>query len=423
MAVKCIISCPISTYSGYGARSRDFVRALINVYPDWDIKILAQRWGNTRKGFLEDHNDTDLLSRIIPGLNYKPDVWMQITVPNEFQAVGTFNVGVTAGIETTICAPEWIEGVNRMDLTLTSSQHAKDVLLNTVYSVTEKSTGSVADELRARKPIEVCFEGLDAEVFKKVTSTINLDDIEEDFAFLVIGHWMQGSIGEDRKNIGYTVKAFCEVFKNKPNPPALLLKTQQANASIIDRDQIFNKINSIRSSVKGKLPNIYLLHGDLSDSRLNELYNHPKVKALVSLTKGEGFGRPMLEFGALGKPIIVSAWSGHMDFLQDNFTKFVSGRLDNVHASAAIEKMILKEAKWFRPDDEEVANSFTSVYKNYNKSLASAKKQSKHILDNFTLEDMEDRIEDIFENYLPEFPKEVKLELPKLNLPKLKKIG
>ena len=48
---------------------------------------------------------------------------------------------------------------------------------------------------------------------------------------------------------------------------------------------------------------------------MNSIYNHSKVKAMVSLTKGEGFGRPLLEFSLSQKPLIVSGWSGHMDFL------------------------------------------------------------------------------------------------------------
>ena len=96
------ISAPVDTYSGYGARSRDLVRAIIN-QGKYDVKILSQRWGNTRFGYLKDHNDTEISSRIVSKVNTQPDIWMQISVPNEFQPMGKFNIGVTAGIETTIC--------------------------------------------------------------------------------------------------------------------------------------------------------------------------------------------------------------------------------------------------------------------------------------------------------------------------------
>ena len=63
--------------------------------------------------------------------------------------------------------------------------------------------------------------------------------------------------------------------------------------------------NYIKLYPKKNIPSIYILHGDLSDEEMNSLYNHHKVKAMVSLTKGEGFGRPLLEFSVVGKPIVA----------------------------------------------------------------------------------------------------------------------
>ena len=59
---------------------------------------------------------------------------MQITIPSEFQPIGKYNIGVTAGIETTVAPGDWIEGINRMNLTLTSSEHSKKVFLDTVFA-------------------------------------------------------------------------------------------------------------------------------------------------------------------------------------------------------------------------------------------------------------------------------------------------
>ena len=100
--ISLVISAPINTYSGYGARARDVVKALIKT-GKYDINVLSQRWGNTRSGYLKDHNEDELTSLIIPQLNFKPDVWVQISVPNEFQAVGKYSIGITDGKETTLC--------------------------------------------------------------------------------------------------------------------------------------------------------------------------------------------------------------------------------------------------------------------------------------------------------------------------------
>ena len=139
MKPTCVVSCPIDTFSGYGARARDFVNALIKLKDkEWDIKIIPQRWGDCPWNFLQQ--DDPLKQRFIGEIPQSPDVWIQITVPNEFQPVGKYNIGVTAGIETTLFPPEFIEGFNRMNINLVSSNHSKDVALNSAFEKRDKNT-------------------------------------------------------------------------------------------------------------------------------------------------------------------------------------------------------------------------------------------------------------------------------------------
>jgi len=425
---SCVISCPIDTYSGYGARSRDFVKAVIKAKPDWDVQIMSQRWGNTRFGYLDDHKEYDLKSRIIPArLTKQPDVWMQITVPNEFQKVGKYNIGVTAGIETTVCDAKWIDGCNRMDMILTSSNHSKDVFEKTIYTLTNNQTGQKQD-LKLTAPVKVLFEGLRTDTYFKTEEYSGtevketLDSIKESFCYLVVGHWMQGNFGHDRKNIGYTIKAFLETFKNKTNSPALLLKTHTVGTSIMDRETILDRIDQVRKTVKGVLPNIYLIHGEMTDSEINDLYNHPKVKAMVSLNKGEGFGRPLLEFTATGKPVIASGWSGQLDFLHREYSFLVGGELENVHESATVKETLLKESKWFKPDDGQVGTVLKDSFKNYKKYLTKSRKHRKYTIDNFSYQKMVELVDSILTENVPEFAQQVQLNLPTLKLPKLQKI-
>lgn len=419
---KIAISCPLDTYSGYGARARDFIKALMS-NKDHQIQILSQRWGNTRFGYLQDHQEDELASLVVPNLSENPDVWIQITVPNEFQRIGKFNIGVTAGMETTLVHNSWIEGVNRMDLTLVSTRHGKNSFVNSVYEQKDKKTNQTTGQLKVEKPIEILLEGADlSKYFPSNKVGIDLSEISEQFCYLSVGHWMQGDFGEDRKNIGYTVKSFLEAFKNKPNQPALILKTMQVGSSILDRDRILEKIDHIRKTVKGKLPNVYLLHGEISDEQINALYNHPKVKVMVSHTKGEGFGRPLLEFSLVGKPIIASGWSGHTDFISKDMNILIGGELRNVHKSAVQKDMILAESKWFYPNDQEVAKAYRETFKHYKKYLALSKQQKNFSKKEYSFEKMEEVLHKILDKYLPEFPKQVQLSLPKLNLPKLNKV-
>lgn len=423
-----VVSCPIDTYSGYGARARDFVQSIIDL-DKYDVKILGQRWGGTRFGYLKDHGNTSLSSRIIPKLTQQPDIWIQITVPNEFQKVGKYNIGVTAGIETTLCDPSWIQGCNNMDLVLVSAQHAKKVFEESKFNIQDNNTGQVTGTVELQTKVEVVFEGADIQKYAPLALPVKLDlgSINEQFCFLAVGHWLPGALGEDRKNIGYTIKAFLETFKNKKVMPGLILKVQAGSGtSIMDREELLNRIDAIRKTVKGKLPNVYLLHGDMSDAEINELYNHGKVKAMISLTKGEGFGRPLLEFSLVNKPIIASGWSGHIDFLDNQFTKQIGGTLNNVHPSAAVDKMILQESQWFRPDDALVGKALKDVFEDYKIYKELAKRQGHRSRTQFSYEKMRETLDNLLTQYIPEFPKQIQLKLPqlkKIELPKLKKAG
>lgn len=427
-----VISCPFDTYSGYGARSRDLVKAIIET-DKYEVMLLSQRWGNTPFGFCDDNPEWGFLKNHVlssPQLPKQPEIWAQITVPNEFQPVGKFNIGFTAGIESTLCPPEWIDGVNRMDLTLVSSNHTKKVFEESKFELKNKETNITERKIELSKPVEVLFEGADTDIYKVIEShqikSINLDSIKEKFAYLFVGHWMAGDVGEDRKNVGLLIKAFYETFKNKMNKPALILKTSQVSSSYYDREEILKKIKLIKKSVNSKnLPNIYLLHGDFSDEEMNELYNHPKVKAMVSLTKGEGYGRPLLEFTLSKKPLITSGWSGQLDFLDSKLTNLIGGQLTNVHPSTQ-NQFLLPESQWFSPDHGQIGFYLRDVFENYKNYTDKAKRQAFKSKNEFSYDKMKEKVDEILTKSIPEFPQEVKLALPqlkKIELPKLQKIN
>ena len=420
-----VISCPVNTYSGYGSRSRDVVKALIEL-DKYDVKVLPQRWGNTPMGFIQDNPEWEFLNNHIlpsPQLQQQPEIWCQITVPNEFQPLGKYNIGITAGIETTIAPAEWIEGCQRMNLVLGSSKHTIDVLRNSKFEKRDQRTQQVVGHIEWTGDSDILFEGVDTEIYKPDNSPCMVDfNVKEDFAYLFVGHWMQGQMGEDRKNVGLLIKAFFETFKNKTKTPALILKTSTVSTSYMDRDELLKRIRAIKSTVKAyKLPNVYLLHGDFTNEEMNSIYNHSKVKAMINLTKGEGFGRPLLEFSLTKKPIITTNWSGHIDFLNPEFTTLLPGTLTKVHPTAA-NNMLLKEAEWFSVDTGHVGHYLRDVYKNYKDYLSKSKRQAHHSKTNFSFEAMKEKLDTVLTERVPEFPKQVQLQLPKLNLPKLNKV-
>ena len=427
MKQLCVISAPPDTYSGYGARSRDFIKAIYELKKDeWDIKILPQRWGSTSWGFLDDNKEEwgwmkDLYLR--ENLNKQPDVWFQITVPNEFQPVGKISIGVTAGIETTLCDPSWLDGVNKMSLTLVSSRHAKKVFEESAFQQKDQQ-GNVIRDVKLQKPVEVLFEGVDLNKYfhiekadlPKTELVSDLNAINESFSYLYVGHWLQGAMGEDRKNTNLLVKLFLETFKGKKNKPALIMKTSAATSCIMDREEVLKKIDDIREMVGGDdLPNIYLLHGELEDADINVLYNHPKVKAMVNLTKGEGYGRPLAEFCLSKKPIITTGWSGQADFLNPEFAILLPGEIKQIHQSAVVQNMLIPESGWFAVDEKAAVKAMQDVFENYDKYEVGAKRQGHKIKAEFNYDNMV--------LVLGEYLRKLAPMQVALNLPKLKKIG
>ncbi len=434
MKPVCVISCPIDTFSGYGHRSRDFVRSLIEAKSnEWDIKIVPQMWGNTPWGFL-DKNDP-LKSLYIQGQVQQPDIWIQITIPSEFQRVGKYNIGVTAGIESTVPPPDFIQGMNNMDMNLVSSKFTKDTFSQVQFTQNDKQ-GNPTGTIKLEKPIEVLFEGLDTGVyFKEPNKSGLLNNIDESFCFLFTGHWLPGKFGEDRKNVATMIKTFLETFNKRGPKPALLLKTSKVDYSLLDKEEILKHIRDIRNQFKSKkdLPNIYILHGEFTNEELNKINNDPKVKAFISFTKGEGFGRPLLEQAITGKPIITTNWSGHVDFIRPEYNVLLGGELKPIHESAA-NKWLLKEANWFNVNTEVASKGIKDVYKNYKKYIENSRKQTKWLKENFSQNKMTETLKGhmdtikIAVNTPLQLPKLKKIgdnstpELPKLKLPKLKKI-
>ncbi len=434
----CVVRAPCATRSGYGDMSRDIIRHLIE-YDKYDVKVISVNWGETPMNALDENNPKDkmILDRILTTqLTRQPELFVTITIPSEFETLGKYNIGITAGIETTIASAEWITACNKMDVVFTISEHSKNVFLSSKY----KKQGPQQQDLgtlEIEKPIEVLHNCIDQSIFKKLEYEANvlpsvretLNVIPEKFCYLFVGHWLRGDIGEDRKNVGMLVKIFLETFKQiKDTPhPALILKTSGGNFSILDRNEIVKKIEMIRNTVELQqgqtLPNVYVLHGELTDEEMNSLYNHPKVKAHISLTKGEGFGRPLLEASVSGKPVIASGWSGHMDFLNPEDAVLVGGELKQIHPTAVWDSILIKESSWFAADIQQSANAMAAVFMNYEEFRKRAHKLGKENFKKFSYQSIQKRTWELLDKYVPEFPKYVPLSMPKLKkveLPKLK---
>lgn len=413
-----VIASPVQTQSGYGHHAREIISNLIELKSaEWDIKLISLPWGHTPMTYPIAE---EWKQRIIPPqMQQQPDIWIQVTVPNEFKPIGKYNIGVTAATEGDVAPAEWIDSINAFQLVIVPSQFTKTVIENTAT----QHQKSVTTEIQV---IPEYFDSTYYDNTKPLIEIPEIDAIDESFVFLFTGHWLQGDISHDRKDITGLIHTFFDTFKNTKNAPALLLKTSGATYSVLDRHDIQEKILQIRRlfSKAKSLPNIYVLHGDLTDDEMNSMYNHPKVKAMVSFTKAEGFGRPLLEFTTTGKPLIAPHYSGPADFLKKEFICELPGTLRSTHATAH-NQFVIPGSKWFYVDYAYAGRMMQDVMKNYKKWTELGKRQRYFSVNNFSREAVHEQYKqlvEVIDKATESIPVMTQLTLPKLSLPKLKKV-
>lgn len=410
-----IVISPMQSRSGYGQHSRLIIRSLMaipEVVEKYDISLISIKWGGTPLNALDLSNEQDamLFKMILPNnvIQTQPDVSIHITIPSEFQRIGKKSFGISALTESSILPSNMIEGLNKVDMTIVPSEFTKNVAINSTIEKIDKNTNTVVESIKVNTPLEVLFEGLDLGIYDKnnvvtgdLSKTIS-NVVEESFAYLFVGHWMSAPLGQDRKDVGMLVYTFFNTFKNKKKKPALILKTSGAGFSMVERDQILNYIEQIKDLLReqgfqGKFPSVYVLNGNLTELEMNELYNHPKVGAMVTFTHGEGFGLPLLEFSITGKPIIASNYSGHLDFLNPDYCELLPGSMIKIEKTAQNEW--ITDSEWFQVNYQYAGQLLVDMFENYDKFLVRSRKHPKYTKDNFSFERMTEKLKQILDRY------------------------
>ncbi len=396
MKKKVLVRCPCFSVSGYGIHARTVLRALRRYEEFFDIYLLPINWGATSWQSLdtEEHRWLEGLVQKTNALkqhNGQCDVSVQITIPNEYEKLAPINVGVTAGVESSIIAPIWIEKCNLVcDKILTISNHAKAGFDHSVFQAQNKETGQVVDNFRCLKPVEVVhYPALPIEVTPEDTEKFSF---ETDFNFLYVAQW------GPRKNVEQTILEFVNEFKDDSNV-GFILKLTQKNNSVMDRLETEEKLKRLLQSSPQRKCKVYLLHGFLTEKEMAALYKHPKVKALVNLAHGEGFGLPLFEAAYYGLPVIAPEWGGPLDFLQmdkkDKETKetyrksmfsTVSYEIRPIQKEAVWNDVLIPEGRWAFPEPGSYKMRLREMYREYSRLKSQAKQLAKHILETFTEE-------------------------------------
>lgn len=369
--IDVVIRAPLLSISGYGVHSRQVFKWL-NERHDVNLHAQIVQWGNT-SWMINSEHENGLVGEVMKASSNtetgKSDISFQIQLPDEWDPdLAKKNVGISAVVETDKCSSAWIDAINRMDAVIIPSEHVKQTILN---------SGHVTTDLFVIP--EWYFEEIDR------NETISLDlDLDTSFNFLLVGQFTGNDPETDRKNIFYTLKWFCEVFKDDPDV-GLILKTNHGRGTKIDRQITNNKIKHVLNEIRpGKFPKIHLIHGNLTTSEVAGLYTHPDVKCFLSLTRGEGFGLPLLESAACGLPVMTTNWSAHLDFL--NLGKFIpiNYKLTDIPERKVDGRIFVKNTKWAEPLEDDFKKKVIKLKSKYAIPKSWATELSKKIKQHFS---------------------------------------
>lgn len=385
--MRILLEAPIFTRSGYGEHARLVYRSLAKL-PGAHIYTNALEWGFTSwtyanqadLGDMKASNEKYLMNEAkckAENIDQQFDMQIHVGIPSEFNKKANYSVCVTAGIETDRVSYNWLSQTHKgIDKLIVPSEHAAAGFRSTNYEVINK-TKQTESVVSCNCPVEVVPYPVKS--FEPADLGLNL---ETEFNFLTVallGH---------RKNIESSIKWFVGHFKDNPNV-GLVLKTSTARASILDREKTKSYLKSLLSELGPRSCKIYLLHGDLTEAEVHSLYTHPKIKAYMTTTRGEGYGLPIFEAAYSGMPIIATDWSGHLDFLSADFKengktkqKKLFARVDyslqEVSKEAVWEGVIEEGSRWAEPTEKSFTQQIEKVYKNYGmyKKWANVLKES-----------------------------------------------
>jgi len=183
------------------------------------------------------------------------------------------------------------------------------------------------------------------------------------YTFLCVCEW-----GE-RKNVHLLMRAFQSEF-DKKEPVQLILKIGSFDAAVSVEKELSQY----------DLRNVILLSREYDLHQMPSLFK--SADCFVLPTSGEGWGLPFMEAMAVGLPVIGTAWSANLDFMNNENSYLIN--VERI-VPAMARCPLYSGFSWALPDVSHLKKLMRHVYQNQDESRTKGVVASKYIMDNFSL--------------------------------------
>ncbi len=411
------LAAPFTSYSGYGQYGRAIALMLIDAYKgNEDISIFlfdltGGTLGQSEKFDIRSSKFNEIETYIKSNEQIDKqffDLFMIVSIPMAFAQKGLINIGITALAEVDKVHPQLIEHCNRMDEVYVMSDFNIETIKNSTFRMQDNR------QIKINVPVsKIGVPYIQVKSGSNTDITTFINDIPQKFLFVSVGEWLPGSIGNDRKDIGALISTFLRGFANNKDV-ALLLKVNQGRSCVLSQYAMRERLNEIAKGlgINITLSNVYFISGNLSESQMNQIYNHQKVKAYVSFSHGESLGIPIIEFiGGTGKPVLIPYHSGMLEYIKPEYSQILIHKQVQVHPQlfqSFMREFLIPESKWYTVDYQYSLFKMGEVINNYNIISGRAKNQQKHINQNYSKGILQDKLKALLDKH---FKQDVQIEL------------
>lgn len=375
MIKNVLLRAPLLTNSGYGVHSRQIFEWL-ETRKDFKLESQALPWGAT-PWIVNTDAEEGLFGRIMNTTaltKEKYDVSFQVQLPDEWDInLARVNIGVTALVETDKCSIAWYENLDKMDHIVVPSVFTKEVVMNTFGKRFDRKVTVIPEWFNNNLNKGADLKGISDERYRFDTK----------FNLLTIGTITAADSNVDRKNLGASIAAAIQAFEGQKDV-GIVAKVSCGKGTKEDRKRCIDSINHIVEKFrKSQYPKVHLVHGNMTSKEMAALYKTNSIKGYFSATRGEGYGLPLVDAAASGVPVVVTDWSGHLDFLGDSFLK-VDYTLKEIPASRVDGRIFMEGTSWAEPDMLSFSQQLKDLKSNYEKHADTARKLRKTTLTRFS---------------------------------------